>query len=173
MRRYTKEDVEFHGDWRSSQKPAINVKCYSFPDAGKIADHYGKDADDADVQRVMEWLFESYQESFWESAQTDAENLFGVAQMGSGYGGLKVHAEGRSGGWLIVDGLKDFDEWDAIDLAKWRKFERWMKAMIPKDNAEWLESMIDTIDANEWLLTADDEAEKERAEALSIVSEIA
>lgn len=167
MRRYTKDDVEFHSDGYgySRRQPAINVKCYSFPVADKIAAHYGKDEDDKDVERVMQWLWDSEVESFWEMAQMDAEEIFGSH--------VKVHSQGRSGGWLVVNGLKDFEDWDAIDLSKWRKFERWMKGAIPRDNADWLSSFIDTIDANEWLLTADDEAEKERETFLNKVTALA
>lgn len=166
MTKYTKESVEMHGDgWNNrNRQPAINVKCYDFPSVYKIADHYGKDAESPEVEKVMEWLFESFQQSFWEDAQNDAEEIFGSR--------VKVHSAGRSGGWLIVDGLKDFDDWDAIDLAKWRKFERWMKGSIPTDNAEWLSAMIDTIDANEWFLKPEDETEKELEAALSGLTEV-
>ena len=37
---------------------------------------------------------------------------------------VKVWSEGRSGGWAVVDGLPDIDDWDAIMLARWRRFER-------------------------------------------------
>lgn len=165
MRRYTKENVQFHRIGYSGYRlPAVNVKCYTFPDADKIAAHYSKDAEDSEVEKVMEWLFESEQESFWELAKYDAEEIFGKQ--------IKVYSEGRSGGWLVVEGLKDFENWDAIDLAKWRKFERWMKGNIPTNTQAWIESMIETIDANEWLLTPERAEEKEIEETLELVREV-
>jgi len=164
MKSYSKSDVEMHSDgFGSRRRPAINVKCYNFPSVDKIAAHYGKDEGDADVLRVMEWLFESEQEAFWEMAKYDAIEAFGH---------VKVYSEGRSGGWLVVEGLKDFDDWDAIDLSKWRKFERWIKGAVPTDNADWLSSLVDTIDANEWLLTTENEAEKERESFLATVQSV-
>jgi hypothetical protein len=36
---------------------------------------------------------------------------------------VKVWSSGRSGGWLVVDGLADVEDWDAIELARWRRFQ--------------------------------------------------
>ena len=164
MKSYSKADVEMHSDgFGRGRRPAINVKCHNFPSVDKIAAHYGKDEDDADVSQAVDWLFELEQESFWQFARLQATEVFGR---------VKIYNEGRSGGWLVVDGLKDFDDWDAIDLAKWRKFERWIKGAIPTDNADWLSSMIDTIDANEWLLTSENQDEKERESFLATVQSV-
>lgn len=36
---------------------------------------------------------------------------------------VRVRSAGRSGGWLVVDGLPDVDDWDLQDLNRWRRFE--------------------------------------------------
>lgn len=43
---------------------------------------------------------------------------------------VKLETEGRSGGWLVVRGLPDLDCWDAVMLARWRKFERITRGMV-------------------------------------------
>jgi hypothetical protein len=61
--------------------------------------------------------FEATCEDSWEMLGNDVEEIFGP--------NVKLYAEGRSGGWAVIDGLADFEEWDAIDLAKWRRFEKY------------------------------------------------
>jgi hypothetical protein len=56
----------------------------------------------------------------WETLSEDAREVFGRH--------VVIYAEGRSGGWCVVSGLRPVDEWDAITLAKWRRFEKWAKA---------------------------------------------
>ena len=164
MTRYSKEDVQFHSD-RGPRAPAVNVKCYNFPDAYKIAPYFEADPESAEVEKALEYSFESFRESFWEDAQNDAKEIFGAH--------VKVYSQGRSGGWLVVSELKDFEDWDAIDLAKWRKFERWMKGNVPDSSANWVQAIIEDIEANTWLETPADNAERERAEALSAMVEVA
>lgn len=51
---------------------------------------------------------------------------------------VKVWPAGRSGGWAVVEGLPDVDDWDAVMLAKWARFEKWAReetAGIPYDVA--------------------------------------
>ena len=74
----------------------------------------------------------------WEMLQQDAEEIFGS--------GVEVNAGGRSSGWACVTGLADIGEWDAVMLAKWRKFARYAGEYaqgIP-------EQMVYSIAANEW-----------------------
>lgn len=42
---------------------------------------------------------------------------------------VNVYSAGRSGGWLVVDGLPDIDEWDAIALGRWRRFDAAIRAI--------------------------------------------
>ena len=74
----------------------------------------------------------------WEMLQQDAEEIFGD--------GVEVNAGGRSGGWACVTGLEDIESWDAVMLAKWKKFARYAGEYakgIP-------EQMVYSIAANEW-----------------------
>lgn len=164
MTRYSKDDVEMHSD-RGPRRPAVNVKCYRFPDSYKVAEYFSADPESAEVEKAMQYAFEMRQDVFWEDAQRDASEIFGSH--------VKVYSQGRSGGWLVVQGLKDFDDWNAIDLAKWRKFERWCKGNVPDRSDSWLQEIIYDIEANTWLETPDARAERERSEALSTLTEIA
>ena len=164
MTTYSKDNVQFHSD-RGPRVPAVNVKCYNFPDAYRIAPHFEADPESAEVEKALEYAFEMRRDAFWEDAQNDAEEIFGSR--------VKVYSQGRSSGWLVVSGLKDFDDWDAIDLSKWRKFERWMKGNIPDSSVEWVGAIIEDIEANEWLEAPGTRAERERAKALSTMVEVA
>lgn len=98
---------------------AVNVKARHYPSAWKVSDHFGIPEDDA--EELLETVFESSREYFWEQVQDVANEIFPCD--------TKVYSAGRSGGWVVVWGLPDISYWDAIDLAKWRKFERICKAM--------------------------------------------
>lgn len=131
-RGYSREDVETHSDgFGRDRRPAVNVKVY-----GSVWDVFAKlekasDVDIDDARFTREWfeahvsdealdaLFWHVCESEFEMVEQDAREIFGAH--------VKVWQEGRSGGWAVVDGLADLDEWDAVALAKWRKFERWAK----------------------------------------------
>jgi hypothetical protein len=83
-------------------------------------------------------LFWQTCQSEWEMLQQDAEEIFGD--------GVEVNAGGRSGGWACVTGLEDIESWDAVMLAKWKKFARYAGEYakgIP-------EQMVYSIVANEW-----------------------
>lgn len=109
--------------------PCVNVKVYASV-TRKVLDAVERDtgmpgfADWAqaklDADAWPEWAWESAIENGWECLETDAEQAF------QGYA-VKLHAEGRSGGWCVVKGLPDIDSWDAIMLGRWRRFEKWAR----------------------------------------------
>lgn len=138
---YSKNDVEFHSDGYGPHRPAVNVKVYgSIRDVklpinlGGVSEIGSKEItwQYTESEFTVDWIEENVsEETFqtiydltredgWEYLQQIAEEVFGL--------GVRVYSEGRSGGWAVVDGLSDFDFWDAIDLAKWRSFERQAKA---------------------------------------------
>lgn len=137
---YSREDVtiDYHGNQYDEngwprERPAVNVKCHNIygADWRKLAADVADEASDPaaflawwDSQLAAdddfgppEWTFEAACENGWELLQTDAGELFGPT--------VKVYAEGRSSGWCVVDGLPPVSTWDAILLAKWRRFEKW------------------------------------------------
>lgn len=138
MRHYTKDSVEFHSEHYRPARPAVNVKVHNFVSPYKIAEHFK--CSEKQAEKAIEFAFESACQQFWEDSTEHAQSIFG--------NNVRVYSEGRSGGWLVVEGLKSFDEWDAIDLAKWRKFENECKSAV-----EYLTSFawcVDMIDSNNW-----------------------
>lgn len=128
--RYSREDVEVHRDNFGPARPAVNVKVY-----GSVWDVFRRlpDVDIDDARFTAEWLEENVTDEAldarfwdtcaneWEMVEQDAREIFGA--------GVKVWQEGRSGGWAVVDGLPELESWDAVQLAKWRKFERYAKSI--------------------------------------------
>ena len=146
-RRFSKDDIEVHSEgYGRAGHPAVNVKVRTFSSrmAQRLADHYNID-DDARIETALEWAFESLQQGFWEDAPTFAERY-----LSSAFGGnLKVYSEGRSGGWLVVYGVGDIADWDAIRVSAWGRFEQAVRAEI--DFLCAYERIFETIDANGWI----------------------
>lgn len=115
--KYTKGDVEFHRDGYGPVRPAVNVKVgllnWPLEELG-VSDELAEEAGNL--------AFELAQEAFWNEIAPDwAQECLGD---------VEVFSEGRSAGWLVVDGLEDFETWDAIQLAKWHKFEAGIRDII-------------------------------------------
>ena len=153
----TKDDVarcyhESHQGHRDYDVPHVNVKVHRGLESLRFP------LDEAPAELTLEWiranlsddqlgeLFWETCQNEWEMLQQDATEIFGA--------GVEVNAGGRSGGWACVTGLDDIADWDAVALAKWRKFARYADQLargIP-------EQMVYSIAANEW------EAAREKAQ---------
>lgn len=137
MRTYSKNDVSLRGG-----NPAVNVKVYGSPydvslplDLGssyptgqpELIEHHTTDAGftrkwlEAHVSD-LDWTFEAACQDGWEMLETEAAEIFGP--------NITLQQEGRSGGWCVVEGLADIEEWDAIALGKWRRFEKCANAIV-------------------------------------------
>ena len=108
-------------------------------DTDQVADRLGCSPQLA--RRALQYAGESLAEMFWEDAEATARDIFGDKS-------LKVYSEGRSGGWLVVEGLPDIEYWDAIMLGKWRSLEVRLQNEV-KYIGEF-DYVIDRIEANEW-----------------------
>jgi hypothetical protein len=151
-RSYNKDDVEFHSEYYGRNNlPAVNVKVYHSPSIYKIIDAIPelKNMEDDElaevlVEKAAEMSFNMECELFWnEFAQEIADNHFPEDR-------VKIWSQGRSNGWLVVEGLKSFDEWNAIDLRRWQGFENAIKATV--NDLTSLETMVNDITANKWYL---------------------
>lgn len=156
-RGYSRADVTTHPrGYGYGMVPAVNVKVYDGPDDVSDADWESIRQAEAggDPRFTRGWvkahvnddammdLFNDACEGNWELIQSDAEWIF------DGYR-VKVHAEGRSGGWAIVGGLPDLDDWDAVLLAKWRKFARFARG-VADDVPYQMVSMLALNDFAHW-----------------------
>lgn len=135
-----KAEIETHRlGYGSRSVPAINVKVYNFSvSSEQVAAQFG--CDDKTAAQALEYAFETAREQFWEAAQEWAAEIFGS--------GHKVYSEGRSGGWLYVDGLAPLDSWNAVDVAKWSKLDRYCREEIKYRTSA--EQVLEDIEANEW-----------------------
>jgi hypothetical protein len=158
--RFTKDDVERSYHQGHSGEPMVNVKVYD-----SLADGFRKFLENETPEDGfnLEWIEENVSddhlegvfwrvcESGWEQLQSDAEDIFGPS--------AKVYSAGRSGGWAVVEGLPDVDEWDAIFLAKWHKFERWTR-----DAANYIMAgVVESVWINEYEWQLQEAIERERA----------
>lgn len=150
--------------------PMVNVKVQNLWStnwdelAEKVArENYG-DApgfDGAYVERICEndcddggWFALACQ-SNWEMLENDAHEIFGKH--------VKVWSEGRSGGWAVVEGLPDIEEWDAIMVSKWAKFAKYARALA--DDVPY--QMCSLILINRWESDMEVLAQIDRALAIS------
>lgn len=130
VRRYRKDDIQFHYDHGRSH-PAFNVKVYADTNdavAKQVAIDHGYDPD-----KFVEWLETTYPGNYtdwglpewaWNSA-CEAESEYFRDWLPELLGqDVEAWHEGRSGGWIVVNGLPDVESWDAIMVSKWGKAER-------------------------------------------------
>lgn len=119
---YSKRSVTFHADGFGPGRPAVNVKIHqSVWDERNLHNC-------EDPEFTLEWVQihmsgDDVDGWFWIAcrdgiryAEEDAQEIFGDH--------VKVYTEGRSDGWLVVEGIDDFEDWNAAYLAKWRRFEK-------------------------------------------------
>lgn len=160
---YTRDDVETRDG-----RPAANVKVYSTlrdawanfvrqerSDEGFSLDWIEENLSDETLDAIFWDVCASEFEYLTAYATTDEDAIFPAAR----YGRVTVEQKGRMGGWAVVDGLPDIEEWDAILLARWRKFER-----IARNIADDVPlQMLATIYLNHWEWAQTEAAERERA----------
>lgn len=150
-----KEDVQvdYHSR-REKELPALNVKCYKQAEwtAERIQEHFG--CSKVAAEKAVETVYECMVEQFWEQ---DAPELLNHVMFGDegGYrpAGLKkspyeVYAEGRMGGWLVVEGLPPVSDWNGPMFQRWRKFARLIGETIQYNLT--FDAARELIEANEW-----------------------
>jgi len=134
-----REDVDTHSaHYYGPQYPAIRVKADAWPSVWKLADSLG--ISEGQAERASDYAFRSACEAFWEDIQGIAEDVFPCP--------VKVYSAGRSGGWMIVQGLSPLADWDAIALARWAKLSR----IVREDIAHRckLANVLEDIQAHSW-----------------------
>jgi len=139
MPRYRKADIDTWAAFNHRRVPAVNVKVYHYPTTGKVEGAFN--CSESAASQALQFAFESAQQRFWEDVQDVARDIFGKH--------VKVYAEGRSGGWLIVDGInEDVESWDAIAVSRWGRLTKWCDREI--DFLTSWEYVKDDIEANAW-----------------------
>jgi len=165
MRYYTRDDVELryvHGE----HYPTVNVKVYTGP--REAWRDWARYETDADPRFSEEWVEENISDEYldglfwrtceweWEQIEQDLEEVYPGQR-------LSVERHGRCGGWAVVRGLDSVEEWDAIAVARWRRFERYAKQIAAGIPFQMLQSLY----LNEFEVWRDEESERLGAEAFS------
>jgi hypothetical protein len=164
-RSYSREDVQQHSDGYRDMLPAVNVKVYTtieqawdqyqreeMPDPGFTLDWIEDNIPEDLLQGRWESACESEYEYFEDWTTTAEDSLFPDHN-------VRLEVQGRSGGWIAVHGLPDIEDWDAILLARWRKFERIARDIA--DGIPFQTLLLIYINDYEWAMT--EAAERERA----------
>jgi hypothetical protein len=138
-RAYSRDSVETHNEHYGKVRPAVNVKVYHLPSAFKISDHFKCSEEIA--EKAGGFAFDSACEQFWSEAQGIFDDVYGPHV-------ATIYSEGRSGGWLVVDGLDSIENWSLMQLNKWHSFESRIKAEIKYRTSQ--EVIFEDIEANEW-----------------------
>jgi hypothetical protein len=153
--RFRKDDIERHTEGGyGCPYPAVNVKVYSMGcTIQDVVDRFGCSEEVA--EKALQFAYEMECESFWEYWQ-DTTGCFENGLYGSPeyayFPGEKVmvYGAGRSGGWLIVQGLPPVEEWDAIAVARWNKFQKAVKEDVKYKMGK--DVLLEDIDSNRWYL---------------------
>lgn len=149
LKNYTKESIRFHRDGHGSNYlPAVNVKVHNFISNEQVMERFG--CCESTAEKVIQWVWDSQADNFWNYGGSEGE---GMAQDSATYhlgAGVKVWGEGRSGGWVVVKGLPEADEWDAEAVRSWAKFEHELEAEV-RYLSSW-EAAEELIAINEWAI---------------------
>lgn len=101
--------------------PAATWRNDYSPNSGQY--NYSSPGDDA--EKILLQLEEWACEHAWENdIQEDARQCFPDLPATSRG---EVVSEGRSGGWAIIPALPPLEEWDAVMLMRWRRFEKYAR----------------------------------------------
>lgn len=146
MPRFTKADVQFHVD-RFTSHAAVNVKVYGTREELTAAWRMLRQGEEIDPRFTADWIAAELTDDrqmgwwdeacavAWERAQADYD-----AHAADFWGPATIYSEGRSGGWAVIapkrePGLvsppwftrEEVAGWDAIALAKWARFVKWLR----------------------------------------------
>lgn len=130
-RRYTKADVTMRRVWgMGGDCPAVNIKVYKGPSSVTPAE-WAQLQTEHGTGFTAQWCEEHVGDDgmdswFWDACEFEFEYVQGFADEVL-HEHVTVERDGRSGGWAVVSGLPELEDWDAVALARWRKFERWCR----------------------------------------------
>lgn len=133
-----KANIDTYFERGRGELPAVYVK----------ADHFGRglsaetlNCSEETFEKAMQYAYDMAVEGFWESDAPDiCEHHLGK--------GLKVYAVGRSNGHLVIEGLPPVEDWDAIRVSAWGRFEKAIRQAVEyRCSAEVIR---EDIEANRW-----------------------
>ena len=115
-----KAEIETYFERGMGRLPSINVKVgYRKFAPGLTAEMLN--CDEATFEKATTFAFEAAQQRFWDDAQETASYHL-CKRPGCLDRDIKVHAVGRQGGHLVVEGLDPVETWNAITVSAWGRF---------------------------------------------------
>jgi hypothetical protein len=167
-RSYSRDDVQTHSDGFRDSLPAVNVKVHRTIDDAwsqyetqeRMNDGYTLEWIEENItEEQLDWIFQQACESEYEYLEGWATGTDGGEDPLFPDDNVTLEVQGRSGGWIAVRGLPDIEEWDAVRLARWRRFER-----IAQNIADGIPcQMLSLIELNNYQWAIDESEEAARA----------
>jgi len=156
MARFTKNDIEVHSDGNGYRyaHPAVKVKVYKLGcETQEVMDKFGCTEEVA--EKAIGYAWESAQEQFWgywgDTTGGLENGLYGSSEYAYFPGEVvEVYSEGRSSGWLVVHGLPPVEEWDAVMLSRWNRFQTAVLSDVKYRISK--EMLMEDIESNQWAL---------------------
>jgi len=140
---FRKDDVETHSEgYGRNALPAVNVKVRHWPQVYDVQAVW-PDCDEHTAEQALTFAFEMARQDFWEMF-ADKETLAHYFP----HHDVKIYSEGRQGGWLVVDGLPDIADWDAILVSAFGRFAVATRREV-RYRSSW-ECVQEAIEANQW-----------------------
>ncbi len=151
-----RDNVQFHRNGYGPSYPAVNVKVHKGMTEGLR--EFRQYEPEASPRFTEEWIRENLNddqiESWWQDAcQLGFEQAEGIGQ--EIFDNVKIYSEGRSSGWIVVHGLKDFESWNAVDLAKWAKFAKACRSLADDIPYQFVSNVYHNV-----FLTAEEEQDQ-------------
>ena len=152
--RYKKTDIETHTDnGYGAGYPAVNCKVYHVGCTAEDVIAMFPSCTEEQADKALEFAFLSACESFWDywgdTTGGNENGLTGDPEYAYFPGDKpRVYSTGRSGGWLIVQGLAPVEDWDAIMVRKWAKFEHDVREDVRYRVGK--EAILEAIESNCW-----------------------
>jgi hypothetical protein len=135
-----KTDIAVHSDgYGYATHPAVNVKVHNLACTAK--DVMAKfDCSEEQAHEALAFAYDSERRCFWAYWSETGNAYFREK--------VEVYSEGRSGSWLVVHGLPPVEEWDAVMVSRWAKFENDVLADVEYRMSKQV--MLEGIEANQW-----------------------
>ncbi len=125
--------------------PCVGEVIDAIPELKAMSDAGYYEEAEKITRRALGYYLDSCMEEIKEDAETDAAEVFGIPWNRVE---ITMEQENEESGGVGVDNLSPVQYWDAVDLRKWQKFERWIKEGVSGMSS--LESAVDMITANNW-----------------------
>ncbi len=125
--------------------PGVGKVIDAIPELKAMSDAGYHEEAEKITRRALGYCLETCMEEMKEDAETAAAEVFGIPWNRVE---ITMEQENEESGRVGVDNLSFVQYWDAVDLRKWQRFERWIGEDVSEMSS--LEFAVDLITANNW-----------------------